>query len=151
MHQAGHTNNRCRNLAGDGIIGDVKNGNPLEISDIGRNFAGQLVSDKVQDSERGERGETLGYLARYSFPVSDYKVGETVELANFGRNRTGHVPGTTRFYENRVFRFAAEVYIGDSFCCWVTVNAVPFGRATVVASPGFEDAQVRLGQGGFEG
>jgi len=150
VHQPGESHDRRRNTAGDSVIGEVDDREPLEIPDIFRNLARNLVSDQVEDSERGQRCDALGYLAGDSLPVGDDELGEPVELADLGRDRPGHVPAPTRFLEHRVLRLAPEVNVRDSATCRVAAHAVPAG-ATVSARPRVEDAQVRFGQRGLEG
>lgn len=99
MHQPGESHDRRRNTAGDSVIGDVEDREPLEVPDIFRNLSRNLVSDQVEDPERGQRRHALGYLAGDTLPVGDDELGESVELADLGRDRPGHVPAPTRFHQ----------------------------------------------------
>lgn len=97
----------------------------LEVSDIGGDFTGDLVSGKVEDSEGGKRGDAGGNFTGDGFPVGDNEGGEVVKVANLRRDFSGHVAGTVKLLEDSFFRVAMEVDIGDTVSCWVAADAVP--------------------------
>lgn len=51
MHETGDSDDRHWNLAGDCIVSEVQDGEFLELSDVSRNVAGDLVSGEVEYSE----------------------------------------------------------------------------------------------------
>lgn len=82
MHQAGKVRNGRWDTPVDEIIGEVEDGEPLEPADIVRNLARDLIANKIQDSEKGKRGDTRGDLARDALPISDNDRGKTRETTD---------------------------------------------------------------------
>ncbi|KAK6925669.1 hypothetical protein RJ641_007388 [Dillenia turbinata] len=145
MHEAGNVDNRLRNPAGDEIVGDVEDGESTEFADIGGKFAGEFVTDKVENAEKGKSGYAGRYFAGDSFPVCYDDAGETLEFANGRRDRAGHEPGSTGLFENRVFGLAAEVDVSNLTSIGIATDSVP-ALAAIDTFPRVEDAQVWLNQ-----
>nr|DAD42286.1 TPA_asm: hypothetical protein HUJ06_000516 [Nelumbo nucifera] len=133
MHKSGKVHDRCWNPPCDLIIGDVQDGEVLELAYTRRNTARELVTNEIEDSEVWYRSDASRNRAGDSFPVGNNKVGESVELTDCRRDSSGHVTGPPCFLEDGV-----------------AVNAVPV-VATVGSFPRVEDAQVRLVECSFEG
>lgn len=55
-------------------------------------FAGELVSDEVEDSEIREVGDAAWDFSGYALPIGDCDAREARELADFWRYVACHVP-----------------------------------------------------------
>lgn len=137
---------RGRDFPGEGVVGEVEDGEAGEFADVGGDLAGELVSNEVEDAEGGEGGEAGGDVAGDGLPVGDDEGGEGVDGADRRREFSGHVAGAAGFLEDGVLGLAAEVDVGDAAGGGVAADAVPV-EAAVGAGPRVEEAEVGLVEG----
>lgn len=134
MHQAGDVREGLGDCAGDEVIGDVEDREPVEPADVGRKRSGELVSNEIEDSEERQVRDAPGNLAGDSLPVGDGDTGEPGQPADGGRDGPGHVTGPFCSLKNGVLGLPAQVYVRDPTGLLVAANTIPL-VAAVGAGP----------------